>query len=59
MELPCLDFQRKVNIVDTMISRLEKYANNLEELVQNRTEELVHEKRKTDMLLCRMLPPYV
>ena len=56
MEL-CYFISRKTNLVDQMISRLEKYANNLEELVQARTEELVHEKKKTDMLLCRMLPP--
>ena len=39
-----------------MIQKLEKYANNLEEVVQQRTAELVEEKQKTDMLLYRMLP---
>ena len=39
-----------------MIQKLEKYANNLEEIVQNRTAELVEEKQKTDTLLYRMLP---
>ena len=39
-----------------MIQKLEKYANNLEEIVQQRTAELVEEKQKTDTLLCRMLP---
>ena len=44
--------------MDTMIQKLEKYADNLEDIVQQRTAELIDEKRKTDMLLYRMLPPY-
>ena len=47
---------RKLNIMDNMLSMMEKYANNLEELVEVRTAELVEEKKKTDMLLYRMLP---
>ena len=50
---------RNVNIVDNMIQKLEKYASNLEDIVQQRTSELVEEKRKTDMLLYRMLPRLV
>jgi len=42
-----------------MIQKLEKYADNLENIVQQRTAELYEEKQKTDMLLNRMLPPYV
>ena len=42
--------------MDNMIEKLEKYANNLEDIVAKRTEELVIEKKKTDMLLYRMLP---
>ena len=41
-----------------MLDKLEKYADNLEELVAKRTEELVAEKEKTDLLLYRMLPKY-
>jgi hypothetical protein len=48
---------RKVDIVDNMLQKLEKYADNLEVLVQQRTAELEDEKQKTDMLLNRMLPP--
>ncbi len=42
--------------MDNMINKLEKYANNLEEIVESRTVELMEEKKKTDMLLYRMLP---
>ena len=48
---------RKFNIMDNMIQKMEKYANNLEEIVESRTSELVEEKKKTDLLLYRMLPP--
>ena len=44
--------------MDTMIQKMEKYADNLEDIVRQRTAELVGEKDKTDMLLHRMLPPY-
>lgn len=35
---------------------MEKYADNLEELVIERTGQLFEEKKKTDALLERMLP---
>lgn len=38
---------------------LEKYAYNLEGLVQERTNQLVEEKKKTENLLLRMLPKYL
>jgi len=44
--------------MDTMIQKLEKYADNLENIVEQRTAQLMDEKQKTDMLLHRMLPPY-
>jgi len=43
--------------MDSMIQKLEKYADNLENIVQQRTAQLIGEKQKTDMLLHRMLPP--
>jgi len=42
--------------MDSMLQKLEKYADNLESIVQHRTAELMDEKHKTDMLLHRMLP---
>lgn len=39
-----------------MFEMLEKYSDNLEELIRERTEQLHAEKRKTEQLLNRMLP---
>ncbi|XP_039296283.1 LOW QUALITY PROTEIN: retinal guanylyl cyclase 1 [Nilaparvata lugens] len=50
---------RKSNFVDTMFELLEKYSDNLEEIILERTEQLYVEKRKTDQLLNRMLPSSV
>ena len=38
---------------------MEKYADNLEEVVQERTELLIEEQKKTEALLDRMLPRWV
>ena len=50
---------RKTNIFDNVVYMMEKYADNLEELVIERTGQLIEEKKKTDALLERMLPRYV
>lgn len=39
-----------------MMIMMEKYANNLEELVSERTRQVFEEKQKTEDLLHRMLP---
>ncbi|XP_046437666.1 guanylate cyclase 32E-like isoform X2 [Daphnia pulex] len=49
----------KPNIFDNMNYLLEKYTNNLEALVDERTEQLLEEKKKTEALLYEMLPRYV
>lgn len=46
----------KPNIFDNMMAMMEKYANNLEALVDERTDQLQEEKKKTDALLLEMLP---
>uniref|UniRef100_A0A1I8PTX7 Guanylate cyclase n=1 Tax=Stomoxys calcitrans TaxID=35570 RepID=A0A1I8PTX7_STOCA len=51
-----LNHGRKVNFVDTMFQMLEKYSNNLEELIRERTDQLDMERKKTEQLLNRMLP---
>ena len=45
--------------MDNMLRMMEKYANNLEEVISERTRQLMEEKKKADMLLYRMLPAYV
>ncbi|RWS26175.1 guanylate cyclase 32E-like protein [Leptotrombidium deliense] len=49
----------KANIFDNMIALMEKYSSNLEAVVQERTTQLVGEKKKTEQLLLRMLPKSV
>ena len=49
----------KANIFDNMITMMETYANNLESLVDERTQMLINEKRKTEELLYEMLPKVV
>ena len=43
--------------MDNVMIMLEKYANNLEDIIQSRTLQLIEEKKKADSLLYRMLPP--
>ncbi len=50
---------KKANIMDQMIEMMDKYTNDLEELVAARTRLLYEEKQKTEDLLHRMLPPSV
>lgn len=54
-----LFFYRKANIFDNMLAIMEKYANNLEEVVAQRTQQLSEEKKMTENLLFRMLPRLV
>ncbi|GMR31411.1 hypothetical protein PMAYCL1PPCAC_01606 [Pristionchus mayeri] len=50
---------RSANLMDHVFNVLEQYAGNLEEEVESRMKELVEEKKKSDILLYRMLPKQV
>lgn len=47
---------RKSSIFDNMLAIMEKYATNLEAVVDERTLQLREEKKKTETLLHSMLP---
>uniref|UniRef100_A0A671M4Y9 Guanylate cyclase n=1 Tax=Sinocyclocheilus anshuiensis TaxID=1608454 RepID=A0A671M4Y9_9TELE len=51
--------QNRSNILDNLLSRMEQYANNLEELVEERTQAYLEEKRKAEALLYQILPHLV
>lgn len=44
------------NLMDDLLRRMEQYANNLEALVEEKTEQLSQEKRRSEELLYQMLP---
>lgn len=45
--------------MDDLLRRMEQYANNLESLVEEKTEQLSMEKRRTEELLYQVLPKSV
>ncbi|KAL6738179.1 hypothetical protein Aduo_011755 [Ancylostoma duodenale] len=50
---------KNANLMDHVFSMLEEYTTSLELEVDDRTKELVEEKKKADILLGRMLPKQV
>ncbi|XP_041982760.1 atrial natriuretic peptide receptor 1 isoform X2 [Aricia agestis] len=51
--------QESGNILDNLLSRMEQYANNLESLVSERTQDYLEEKKKCEELLYQLLPKSV
>ncbi|XP_041962871.1 atrial natriuretic peptide receptor 1 [Alosa sapidissima] len=56
MQLRKQNREHSSNILDNLLSRMEQYANNLEELVEERTQAYLEEKRKAEALLYQILP---
>ncbi|XP_057289487.1 atrial natriuretic peptide receptor 1-like isoform X2 [Hydractinia symbiolongicarpus] len=50
---------KETNVFEHMVKMLEKYSNNLENVVEERTKLLIEEKKKTDDLIYRLLPSFV
>ena len=50
-------YGKDISILDNILGMMEKHAYNLEQIVDERTHELVEELKKTDRLLYKMLPP--
>ena len=48
--------RQKENIIDTLIERMEQYAASLEVSVDEKTQALIEEKKKTEQLLYSILP---
>ncbi|XP_062582692.1 atrial natriuretic peptide receptor 1-like [Saccostrea cucullata] len=44
------------NFFDNLLNRMEQYATNLEDLVEERTSKYLHEKRRAEDLLYQLLP---
>ncbi|CAI5453471.1 unnamed protein product [Caenorhabditis angaria] len=57
--LRSINENKKENLMDHVFNMLETYASTLEDEVSERTKELVEEKKKSDILLYRMLPKQV
>lgn len=47
---------RNLNLMDHMLKMMEKYTTDLEEVISERTRQLIDEKRKTDLLLYKLMP---
>ena len=45
-----------MNVADAVMEMMEKHAANLEDVVNEHSQQLIAEKQKTDRLLYRLLP---
>ena len=55
----CRKAGQSANLLDNLLRRMERYANNLERLVEEKTAELMEEKKKSEELLYQILPRYL
>ncbi|KAL5007127.1 hypothetical protein ScPMuIL_015933 [Solemya velum] len=54
--LKMLQGGKEETLMDTLLHRMEQYASNLEEIVEERTQQLIIEKKKSEELLYQILP---
>lgn len=47
------------NFLDNLLNRMEQYANNLEQIVEEKTDAMILEKEKTEQILYQLLPRFV
>ncbi|WAR31536.1 ANPRA-like protein [Mya arenaria] len=50
------DAKPSQNVLDVLLNRMEQYANNLEGLVEERTQAFLEEKKRSEELLYQVLP---
>ncbi|CAH1784662.1 unnamed protein product [Owenia fusiformis] len=47
------------NLMDTLLKRMEQYATNLENMVEEKTQAFIEEKKRSEQLLYQVLPKSV
>ena len=47
---------KNINVVESMLNRMEVHTRNLEDIVEQRSFELVAEKSRAETLICELLP---
>ncbi|XP_022242971.1 atrial natriuretic peptide receptor 1-like [Limulus polyphemus] len=47
------------NFLDNLLTRMEQYATNLEQLVEEKTSAFLEEKKKSEELLYQVIPRYI
>ena len=57
--LRSINKEKSGNIMDNLLNRMEQYANNLESLVEERTQNYLDEKKRCETLLYELLPKCV
>lgn len=47
------------NFLDNLLNRMEQYSQNLERIVEEKTQTVIEEKQKTEELLYQLLPRFI